>query len=172
MAGLPAHARLASSRIAAIAALPSPGLVREGHLPGGLAQALHPLGGLDELHPSVVDRGRCHDRGQERAVGHVLIRRVAAHRVEHGARGQRVAPLLPLADGQWQGRVQDRRERVHEGHAREDRAETVGGCVGDRAHEQASGAAPLRDQAAGRHPPGVHQPVGHVDEVREGVFLD
>ena len=172
MAGFPARARLASPRITAIAACASPGLVRGGNLAGGLAQALHPLGGLHELDARVVDRRRRHDRGQERAVGHVLIRRVAAHRVEHGARGERVAPLLPLADGERQGRVQDRRERVHEGNAREDRAETVGGGVGDRAHEQASGAAPLRDQAAGRHPPGVDQPVGHVDEVCEGVFLD
>ena len=172
VAGLPARACLAGLRIAAIAALPSPGLVRGGNLAGGLAQALHPLGGLDELDARVVDRRRGHDRGQERAVGHVLIRCVAAHRVEHGARGKRIAPLLPLADGERQGRVQDRRERVHEGHAREDRAEAVGGGVGDRAHEQASGAAALRDQAAGRHPPGVDQPVGHVDEVRERVLLD
>ena len=184
MAGLRAHALAAAGvdadrtgipgrpRIAAVAACASPGLVRGGNLAGGLAQALHPLGGLDELDARVVDRRRRHDRGQERAVGHVLIRRVAAHRVEHGARGQRVAPLLPLADGERQGRVQDRGERVHEGHARQDRAETVGGGVGDRAHEQATGAAALRDQAAGRHPPGVDQPVGDVDEVREGVLLD
>ena len=63
VAGLPARACLAGLRIAAIAALPSPGLVRGGNLAGGLAQTLHPLGGLDELHPSVVDRRRRHDCG-------------------------------------------------------------------------------------------------------------
>ena len=54
VAGFHAHACLVGPRIAAVAACASPGLVRGGNLAGGLAQALHPLGGIIAFYSGFV----------------------------------------------------------------------------------------------------------------------
>ena len=121
------------------------GLEQERAALGHRTQPGDPLGGLVIGHPGVVQPGQREDRRVDLS-GDVFIRRVRLHvRVDLGV-VQRVAPLLPLGDGQRQRRVQDRGQRVHERHLRHDAREGLGGHVGDRAHQQPARRAAPRDE--------------------------
>ncbi len=62
-------------------------------------------------------------------------------------------------------------ERVDERHVGDDPGEQLGGLVGDHAHEQAAGAAALRDDAALRRIAFGDQMAGGGEEVGERVGL-
>ena len=59
----------------------------------------------------------------------------------------RVAPLFVFADGERERGVEHGVHHVDEGDVADDGAEEVGAQVGDRAHEQAAGAAAFDDDA-------------------------
>ena len=62
---------------------------------------------------------------------------------------QRVAPLVPLDHRERERRVEDRGERIDEGHGGVDAGEQLGREVRDRAHQQPAGAAAVGDEPGG-----------------------
>ncbi len=133
------------------------------------AQLRDPLRRFPVLHPGVVQAGRDEERGVSR-VAHIVVRRIGLHPcVRVGL--ARVAPLLPLGDGERDGRVEHRGDDVDERHLGDDGGEQVRALIGDRAHEQAAGAPTSRHQPAGRRVLGRDQRFRARDEVVEGVVL-
>mmetsp|Transcript_8507 Transcript_8507/g.24626 ORF Transcript_8507/g.24626 Transcript_8507/m.24626 type:complete len:484 (+) Transcript_8507:196-1647(+) len=135
----------------------------------GLAQALHPLGGFPVGHARVVEaRGR-----EDVRVGlrrHVVHWAVHAHVVV--VLGLvRVAPLLPLANGERDARVAHGDHEVHEGHARDGGGEEVRPHVQHGAHEEAAGAAALAAHLLRHGIAAVDEVLRTADEVVEGVHL-
>ena len=134
-----------------------------------VAQARHVLGRFPVLHlripqPGADEHGRV-GLGLQVVVGRVL------HDVVVERLLLRIAPLVVLVGGQRDTRVEHGGDHVHERHLREDDVVLLRGHVGDRAHQQSTGAA-----AEGRHPVRrgmafLHQVVGDIDEVGEGVEL-
>ena len=123
----------------------------------GRAQPGHPLGRLDVEHPGVVERGLGQDRRVALAVD-VLVGRVGLHvGVDLGVL-ERVAPLVPLDDGERQGRVEDRGQRVDERHLGDDRRRTRPGAglatapISRPPALPPSADEPVRRRPAGRRP--------------------
>ena len=156
---------------AAHAAVAGDHLALEQRVRADLAQPRDPLRRLDVQHAGVVQRGDGEDARVRDIRPHVLVRRVRLHVGVHVGVVQRVAPLVPLDDGERQRRVEDRRERVDERHVGEDAGEQLRREVRDGAHQQAAGRAALGDQPVGRRVAAVDEVPGAVDEVGEGVAL-
>ena len=82
----------------------------------------------------------------------------------------RVAPLVPLVDGQRDRRVEHRGHHVDERHLGHDRPPAVRALAEHRALEQPAGAQAARWRSATRRP-GPGEPVGDRDVVVERVLL-
>ena len=134
-----------------------------------VAQLRHPLRRLPVLHARVVEPGRDEQRGIVGGV-HVVVGRVRLH-ARVGVGLARVAPLLPLGDGERQRRVEHRGDDVDERHLGDDRGEEVGPQVRDRAHEQPARAPAARREPRRRRVAARDQVLGARDEVGEGVGL-
>lgn len=80
-------------------------------------------------------------------------------------------PTRPTPHGERQARVEDRGERVHEGHVGDDAGEELRREVRHRADEQAAGAAAHGDQPLRLRAAGIDEMSCDVDEVGEGVPL-
>mmetsp|Transcript_53742 Transcript_53742/g.126652 ORF Transcript_53742/g.126652 Transcript_53742/m.126652 type:complete len:756 (-) Transcript_53742:2622-4889(-) len=127
------------------------------------------FGGLPVGHLAVVDGGL----GQHRRVGgrpEVVIGAVGPHPgVLVGL--VRVAPLDVFLGGQRQRGVEHGVDHVDKRHLGDHGLEQVRPQVGDRAHQQAAGAAALDHELARLGVAAVHQALGAGDEVGEGVHL-
>ena len=152
--------------------MPRDHLALEQHVGGpGLAQTGNPLRRLHVEHPGVVQRGDREDPRIPDAVADVLVRAVRLHVGIDILVVKRVAPLVPLDHGQWQRRIEDRRQGVHERHAGEDPGEQLGREIRHGAHEQTAGAATLCHHPARSGHTRLDQMLAAGDEVGEGVAL-
>ena len=128
----------------------------------------HPLRRLVHHHPRVV-HGAGHQQVGPAAGGRqVVVRRVGEHPVEV-LLAARVAPLVPLVDGQRDRRVEHRGHHVDERHLGHDRPPSVRPLAEHRALEQPAGAQPAGGEPRPVDQPG--EPVGDGDVVVERVLL-
>ena len=157
---------------------------------GGL-QSGHPLERLDVQHARIVHRRGGEDtrerpqrlplqrpRGRRartglavRALRRVFVWRIRFHVPVDVRVVQRIAPLVPLGDGQRQRRIEDRRQRIHERHIRLDARIQLRRHVRNRTHQQTAGGTAVRHRPMRIGQPRVLQRGGHVDEVLERVPL-
>ena len=147
------------------------GLQQDRRISGcAVLQPGNPFRRLGVEDAGVVERGDRQDLRVRLGVD-VLIRRVRLHVLVDRLVCQRVSPLVPLDDGEWQRRIEDGRQRIHERDHREYAVEQLGRQVRDRADQQAAGATALTDQLLGGGDTGVDQMLCSGDKIGEGVLL-
>ena len=137
---------------------------------GSIAQLRDPLRRLHIQHAGVVQRGHRQDV-RVVLVSDVLVRRVGGHVIVVVGIVEGIAPLVPLDHRQWQLWFQHGGQRIDEWHDRRDTREAIRRHVRDSAHQHATGRTAFSDHRLRCGEPTGHQIVGHVDEVKEGVFL-
>ena len=146
------------------------GLQQQRHVVGAQGAELGtPLRRLVVAHAGVVETARDVDGGVVGADG-VVVRRVAEH-VTRRRLAARVAPLLPLGDGEGQRGIAHRADDVDERHFGHDRGEQIGAHGHAGPHEEATGTTAADGDAPGRSPARCHEVLHRRDRVGEGVPL-